>query len=61
MNAKKAEKTRSADGAITRSLFQKTVVTMFVAEVSCGTTAIIDGILRSSQCGHEVEVVIPEI
>lgn len=35
----------STDGAITRELFQRTMLTMVIAELSGGLTAIIDGIL----------------
>ena len=43
----------SADGAITRNLFQKTMVTMLVAELSSGATAIIDGILTGRFLGAQ--------
>ncbi len=44
-------KNRSGEGAITRSLFQKAMLTMLVAELSGAVTAIIDGILTGSFLG----------
>ena len=41
----------SSDGAITRRLFQKTMITMLVAELSGGATAIIDAILVGRYLG----------
>lgn len=41
------------DGAITKNLFQKTMLTMLVAELSGGTTAIIDGILTGRFLGAQ--------
>ncbi len=41
----------SGDGAIIKKLFQKTMITMLVAELSGGTTAIIDGILVGRYLG----------
>lgn len=41
----------ATNGAITRTLFQKTMVTMFMAELSGGITAIIDGILTGRFLG----------
>ena len=51
MNEIKQKNSLSADGAITRSLFRKTMLTMLVAELSGGATAIIDGILTGRFLG----------
>ena len=52
MNDKLALRSRTPEGAITRSLFQKTMFTMLVAELSGAATAIIDGILVGRYLGE---------
>ena len=47
-----SEKNAAAEGAITRKLFQKAMITMLVAELSGAVTAIIDGILTGSYLGN---------
>ena len=44
-------KSNAADGVIVRTLFQKTMVTMLIAELSGALTAIIDGILTGRYLG----------
>ena len=51
MNNQETQQKLSADGAITKSLFQKTMITMLIAELSGGATAIIDGILTGRYLG----------
>ena len=51
MKTQQTQRQLTADGAITRKLFQKTMITMLIAELSGGATAIIDGILTGRFLG----------
>ena len=48
---READRRLSTDGIITKQLFQKSMITMFIAELSSGITAIVDGILTGRFLG----------